>query len=803
MRLMHAMAVVLFRRGATELAEQWVARALASGAPQDKRELHELKLFEARLQKPAHPTGRNSTVRELAPASPRARAGLPTPKRPVEGEFDWEPMESGQAGRRYFVVCNDARYRWSFGAFKEQLFFAPRRGQRVRAMVSQGGSATQLEPVDAGEALRPLAGWVQVRAELMVADGIALARIGDMLLPATESIPPGTGEVWLRLRRSTPRLQIVHGENAALTHALDGGSKLSEVALFDLVKQQVTCMPAGVRTQLVSALVAKRIPHAFASHRLAVREGLIALHVMVGAACENVAEREAAIADDVVAAALWKAFPEPHEGPGYSLGNRFVHATGPLFWKLLRALGDLGYSLDDLEVKAGVRKLVLLRRQGTDSELPEHVHLVLQLGREDADVNRAEMLLGQCSETAPRLLLMMDLPHETAAESALALTERMPYARMNGVVLSLVSRFLARTEAEELLREARRMAQAIINPVAAFPGQGDELMPAQFVPRSEVVARLYEALHSHQAPVAIYCMRKAGKTAAARLLALYTRKVADRPIDCRRISHQEPDVGLDLLERAVADSQSLVLLDEFDVVCRRLASEPERFALRLFEILRTARQRVPVLCLGLDTSAFAALHAAVNPYQFLPRFQLPYFDERESHDFAGRVAGALRIDDVTRGFVFEWSGGHPAVMHGLLNAAMKTSGLTERYVPRTTQVRLSEQARGQLFEPGGSGLRSEVLARVLETRRSKLIGIEETWSVATEVACCLEERCTRAAVENLASRMAAERPGHEVVDELVHWGLLREASGSELRFGIPLLRAHLRLERGLHAEEPS
>ena len=98
MRLMHAMAVVLFRRGATELAEQWVARALASGAPQDKRELHELKLFEARLQKPAHPTGRNSTVRELAPSSPRARAGLPTPKRPVEGEFDWEPMESGQAG---------------------------------------------------------------------------------------------------------------------------------------------------------------------------------------------------------------------------------------------------------------------------------------------------------------------------------------------------------------------------------------------------------------------------------------------------------------------------------------------------------------------------------------------------------------------------------------------------------------------------------------------------------------------------------------------------------------------------------
>lgn len=600
---------------------------------------------------------------------------------------------------------------------------------------------------------------------------------------------------------------------AQLRDALsDSGQKLFDA----LIVQMRSCALRSVALSEIIALCESHLAAGSEHTNWDAAFGLVYLHLLSGCA----RPRQDPNPDVVLQALL--AISETSSGARrHSVTNHFAHKFAEHLWDAVISLGEMGFRLHSCDLRKGH---ALLQIQHHDQGRSGRLRLVLVYGAGDHAIRSVMATVADRGAKTPcAVLLCTEDPNN-------------PDARLLGEDLKIVSLVygasFAATPAdaghlEPLVTEAREAMKQVRNPVRIQPEDarpsrtaraefGDLLSAPLFIPREKVVANLEISLGGASNIVGIWCMRKAGKTATARLLAASLRQSAhfvvapERFLACDKnvarfwepISVAQPP--LLVAGKGAAPARPLLILDEFDTLCRTLGSGSEEDAYAFLIRLDAFRSGGRVICLGFDPLALRMLYPASNPLQDIPTFRLPYFSEDVARMYIERTLGSLRVTAAAVAAITYLSGGHPGTMLKLCDIAVCHALGVEQTplgVPRDTQVDFPDALMTRMLSGARSQFRERALSQVLPSRAALggavPIAVAEGWRAAAALSI-LDETTSRAEAEIATTNIGAGsgRDGAAVIEQLLDWGLLKARSDGSLTAGIPLLRTHLRLEAG-------
>lgn len=539
-----------------------------------------------------------------------------------------------------------------------------------------------------------------------------------------------------------------------------------------------------------------------------MRNGLIFLHLFAGGARDTIATR--AHNDPVYRVLLQQS---PHQDQDVSLTYFFVHVFGLSVWQTAVSLGDHGYRPNTITVAKG---FTVLRTRHHDSTArpagqPRELTLILVYGWGDEVVRRLVGILGDESKNnKPKLMVLCrgDLSALPGTSEGIPRDSCHAIAVRYGIAFVEADSCLTKPQLVASVEEAKRSTESIVNPIPFFPSEALSLTPEQLVIRPTVIGELQKEFDRAPGILAIYCMRKAGKTATARLMSSvfgYGNAVTIHSLERWAYDYRDDHRGLYArLEEVLTPPtpSRLIILDEFDSFCRSLGTlriDPLPF----LYALDASRRSSSILVLGLDPEPFPQLSPESNPIQSIRTWRLPYFDDSDAHKFLKVVAGVLKVDPQSVRHIRELAGGHPVIMKELLASAadFNLGAVHGGRIPRDAEIKTSDKWMAQLRSDLGHSVRRRALERVLQSRTSEAGSVAEAWRLIEATALHLPPETTLDDIRDQATMLTSllHRPAVQLCDQLLDWGLLR-TKDDKITFGIPLLRTHLRLESGYAAD---
>jgi hypothetical protein len=674
-------------------------------------------------------------------------------------------------------------------------------GERLFAKdVDDGKGALEVTPAEAPTAATEGAPGTETPA--------APGALRDVLFPGLASAPaPEPKAAPAEPRRELPKREAAQeslSPSAAL-HLVDGAllrgerhaldqlsqariSEKGEQELFEKVRWNVASS-AG-RWSNVTSVVVARLTALKKAQTKRQDDGsaheLVYLHTTVGEAKPlGDPGRDKAPEDPV--ARLLRSSPA---GSPTQAADAFFRRH-PLTWNVTLALGELGYRIVEVAVRRGMTELVLA------AQTTEPNRLALAFAYEEGFETReaVESFLRQHSSKREAMLLFATRVGGLHAANYESLAARHGAA------------FLSARQAPEaealtaLLASAKANAGTVPAPVRAFPVNAANLQESQVVPRPEVVTNLLAALDADKRPVAVYGMRRSGRTALARLLGMQCSSeptIVDLRPRAREFASDPSGLVAWLRGLVVAspDRSRLLVLDSIDTLSAAVGAADAALATEFSAVIAEAASTMRVLCLGLDPTAVAHVAPTESALVDLPRFRLPYLSQSEATELVRRMASPLRVDGALESWLVAQSGGHPGVLRALLaQRAEAQFGKDVARVPTQDALHQDAAFAASLLGEAGAARRADALAPVLGTRDAASVHVADAWRLATEVLTALPESATTEDVLAAGARLSPAPASHPSVllETLLDWGLLR-SSGGRLEAGIPLLATHLKLE---------
>ncbi len=619
-----------------------------------------------------------------------------------------------------------------------------------------------------------------------------------------------------------------------------GGTRIAESELATVAIEFAQGVPSAGRSRQLSRLISaffrqvgqhskqQRVPESI----LRYRSQLLATHMLAGEVQVGAAGDPAMVDEtkDPVARELIRGMRSSEFPSALKFFNP-EDSRGRLIWKFFYLLGQQGYrfaNTKQLILQPGlytltVRLVSSTGRDQTSAATSSDLRLTILFGWAVQSPQGVQDLLRQNQGEAgqlPQLLIACLTDRSTNQESLeIPLADCEAQAKVAAAAYGELRADLTGEELRGWLTEAQEYCESLPNPIGLFPDVGSDLKPPQLVTRPAVISGLEQMLRGLGRPIAIYAMRKVGKTATAVLLSSAFNYRMGTPPNLSRIFAQCGPNGDKLLEawRAVlrpmpsansTKTRSLLVLDEFDTFCRRLRRyhiDPLPF---LFDLEEAAR-RSAILCLGFDPDAFSALCPESNPLQNLQTYRLRYFNKAESGELVERIAGVLAVEREATESIWELAGGHPVIMKELLRLAIHTqfgSAATTR-IPRRARIRFPDSLRAELLTRQGTAARTKVLESIWLTRARpgdevEAPSIGDGWRLIDWLAIHLPKAAPfselLAKAEELPPPLCKDPA--LLLEQVLDWGLIRKDEGDMHMFAIPLLRAHIRISQGMKAE---